>query len=248
MTQADQMNLMSKLKGLTYLPRAILFDNDGVLIASERLHWAAWNKLLAEMGIPYKESDIQKQVGKTGPEIMAALLDEYRPGWNPEEFNLDALAYQKNNYYVQAVPTDLQAYPGVREGLVWLKNQGVKTAVVSNAKKRELVTALNSLKLDSYFDVLLSRDDVPAPKPDPSAYLFGAASVGEAPEDCLVIEDSPTGIEAALFGKIPAAAVLTNFSRAVMESPVPGRPDLQPHWIGESTAEFFEWLKTLQLR
>ena len=75
---------------------------------------------------------------------------------------------------------------------------------------------------------------------------MAAASLGFEPGDCLAVEDSPTGIESALVGKVPAAAVLTNFSRQVMEAPVPGRPDLKPVWIGESMLKLFEDLCALQ--
>ena len=227
------------------LPRAVLFDNDGVLIASESLHWAAWGALLEELRIPYRLEDIASQVGKTGPQIMGSLLDLYRPGWKPAEYDLDALALRKNDIYLTRVPTQLRAYPGVRELLAWLRSQGIKTAVVTNAKRREMDTSLRALELTSLFDSLVSRDDVPKPKPDPSPYLTAAALVSVEPKDCLVVEDSVTGIEAGLVARIPSAAVLTSFKRHELEQPVPGRPDLRPVWIGDSILHLHAWLKEL---
>ncbi len=238
---------MKTLSQIT-LPRAILFDHDGVLVASEPVHWAAWRRLIEKMGLPFMEADVRGLVGKTGPQIMAALLDRYQPGWTRDEHDLDALALQKNDFYLEEMKLALQPYPGVIDGLNWLRAEGVKTAVVSNARRRELLAALDSLSMTPLFDVLISRDDVQPPKPDPAPFLFGAASVGVNPSDCLAVEDSPPGIESALVGRIPAAAVLTNFSRTVMEMPVPGRPDLRPIWVGESMLEFFDWLKGLPRR
>ena len=227
------------------LPRAILFDLDGVLIASEQVHWMAWGKLLEEMHLPYDEAEIRAMVGMTAPRIMKALLDKHRPGWTSAEYDVDALALHKNDHYLELIKTHLKAYPGTEDGLKWLKMQGIKSAVVSNAKRREMMAALQVVGLDGAFDVLISRDDVTRPKPDPAPYLLGAKLTGFDPRDCLAVEDSPTGIESALFANVPAAAVLTNFSRTAMTEPVPARPDLKPIWIGESLLELFKHLKSL---
>ena len=231
---------------MTRLPKAILFDHDGVLVASEPLHWAAWEKLLAELGIPYNGAEMRMYIGKTAPEIMVSLLNRYHPGWDPAQYNPTELARRKNDFYLAAAQTDLRPYPGVAEGLEWLRAHGIRTAVVSNAKRRELDTGLGLLGLQSYFDVIVSRDDVSAPKPDPAPYLFAAAMLGVQPNECLAVEDSPPGLEAALMAKIPAVAVETNFTRRTLEHPVPGRPDLAPTWIGPTMQEFFDKLKSLE--
>jgi HAD superfamily hydrolase (TIGR01509 family) len=227
------------------LPRAILFDHDGVLVASEPLHWAAWEQLLSELGIPYNNAEMRNFIGKTAPEIILLLLNRYQPGWDPARYDLAALAKRKNDIYLEHARSDLKPYAGVLEGLRWLRAQGIKTAVVSNAKRRELETALNHLGLRPWLDAVVSRDDVSASKPDPTPYLFGAASVGVDPAQCMAVEDSPPGLEAALMARIPAAAVLTNFGRQQLEFPVPGRPDLRPAWIGATMLEFFEMLAGL---
>ncbi len=233
------------MRTLNRLPQAILFDNDGVLIASEPLHWSAWNELLSQLKIPYIESEIRGWVGKTAPEIMVMLLDKHRPGWSKQQFDPHALALQKNDIYLKLAHSQLQAYPGVREGLQWLKEVGIKTAVVSNAKSRELRASLDLLGLRSFFDEVISRDQVPAPKPDPAPYLLAAASLGIERQNCIAVEDSPPGIEAALMGKIPAVAILSTFTQKEMGQPVLGRPDLQPVAIFNKIAELFESLKSL---
>jgi beta-phosphoglucomutase len=225
------------------LPRAILFDHDGVLVRSEPLHWRAWREVLKELGLPFDEKEIQTLVGFTAPQVMSQLLDKYRPGWTAAEFDVHALAKSKNDHYLHSAQTELQTYPSVRELLDWCRQVDIKTAVVSNAKRRELESALKWSGIFECFDVIISRDDAGVPKPDPTGYLMAAASLNFAPEQCLAVEDSPTGIEAALVGKVPAAAVLTNFSRPVMEAPVPGRPDLRPVWVGESILQLFEDLR-----
>jgi beta-phosphoglucomutase len=233
---------------MSFLPRAVLFDHDGVLVASEPLHWAAWGKLARELGLPFHEPDVRSQVGKTGPQIIASLLDKYRPGWTRDQYDPNALAHKKNDYYIADVATKLTTYPGVAEGLRWLRENGVRTAVVSNARRRELQAALEGLGLVPLFDTIVSRDEARAAKPDPMPYLVAAATLGCDPAECFAVEDSPPGLEAALMAKIPTAALLTNFPREAVAEPVPGRPDLRPAWIGADAGAFFAWLKTLPRR
>jgi HAD superfamily hydrolase (TIGR01509 family) len=227
------------------LPKAILFDHDGVLVASEPLHWAAWEKLLLELDIPYNSSEMRTFIGRTAPEIIVELLNLYRPGWDPAKYNPTQLAKRKNDFYLASARTDLRAYPGVIEGLEWVRAQGIRLAVVSNAKRRELEMALALLGITSAFDAIVSRDEVSSPKPDPAPYLFAAAILGVAPADCIAVEDSPPGLIAALRAGIPAAAVETNFPRAQLEHPAPDQPELKPEWIGHATRDFFAWLKQL---
>lgn len=226
------------------LPQALLFDNDGVLVQSEPLHRKAWALVMADLGLPFREEDILPLIGKTAPQTLNILLGKYRPGWSEKDYPLDALALRKNDYYLQIQKTELHAYPGIPEGLAWCQSRGIRMAVVSNAKKRELETVLSHLGLARFFEALVSRDDVPAPKPDPMAYLFGAACIETDPQNCIAIEDSPPGLESALRAQVPSAAVLTTFARPHLETPVPGRPDLKPTWIGADPAAFFEWLKS----
>jgi HAD superfamily hydrolase (TIGR01509 family) len=227
------------------LPQAILFDHDGVLVASEPLHQSAWKQLLEELGLPFEEADFRTLIGKTAPQIITSLLDRFSPGWDPRQMDPDQLALRKNDFYLKVIEKELRAYPGVREGLEWLRARGIRTAVVSNAKRRELDAGLSTTGLKPLFDQIISREDVGVAKPDPTPYLFAAAALGVAPENCLAVEDSPPGLEAGLMARIPTAAVLTNFERAQLEQPVPGRPDLKPCWIGGSMAELFRWLNTL---
>jgi HAD superfamily hydrolase (TIGR01509 family) len=229
---------------MSSLPRAILFDHDGVLVASEPLHWSAWRQLISELGIPYHENEIRVRVGKPAPLILKELLDIHCPGWHPGDYDLNTLALRKNDYYLNLAQTHLQLYPGVREGLEWLKVHEINTAVVSNAKRRELAAALQKLSILDLLDQVVSRDDVETAKPDPTPYIFAAGALNTPLAECIAVEDSPTGIESALFARVPSAAILTNFSQEAMETPVPGRPDLKPKWLFESTQCFFDWLRT----
>lgn len=228
-------------------PSAVLFDYDGVLVASEPIHLSAWMQLLDELGLPKDKQSIARLVGKTGPEILKTMLDLHRPGWDPTQYPLNELAYKKNNFYLEIARTELRPYPGVPQGLQWLKDHSISRAVVSNGKRREVETTLKALNLFHFFDEVITRDDVKAFKPDPTPYLLAAATLNVSIENCIAVEDSPTGMEAALMAKIPCAGILTNFNESTLKNPVPGRDDLRPTWIGTSMVHFFEWLQALPI-
>lgn len=227
-------------------PKAILFDHDGVLVTSEELHHAAWSQLLEnELKLQIEELNFHTMVGKTSIEILKMILDHHRPGWKREEYDLDALSLRKNDYYLKIAQTGLALYPGVIDGLKWMRREGILAAIVSNAKRREIEFSVTNLKLTPFFEILLSRDDVPRAKPDPSAFQTAVDHLGFQNSECIAIDDSPTGLQSSLLAGIPTASVTSNYPREFLTSPVPGRPDLKPIWIGDSMIEFFRWVKSL---
>lgn len=228
------------------LPPGILFDHDGVLVASEPMHWRAWARLAQEIGIPYDESIVRGAVGKTAPEILETMLAKFQPDQPLGPDDLRTLVDRKSELYREEAARGIQAFPGVPEGLAWLKKAGVRMGVVSNARRRELLEVLSSVGLLSFFEFVLSREDVTAFKPDPTPYLTAAGRLGLGVSECLAVEDSPPGIESALVARMPAAAVLTNFPEAIMQAPVPGRPDLKPVCIARSMEELFERLRAME--
>lgn len=228
-------------------PKAILFDHDGVLVSSELLHFRAWQKLLKEMGLPWDKIEFHGMVGRPAPFIIAMLLDQFRPGWTKAEYDCDALALQKNDYYLEMATTELEPYDGVREGLEWAKKEGIHCAVVSNAKRRELTASMAKLKLEPYFKVIISRDDALRPKPDPAPFELAAFSLGVDIRDCVAIDDSPVGLESALLAGAVTASVKTNYSERELKTPVPGRPELHPVFIALDMRSFFDWLKSLPI-
>jgi beta-phosphoglucomutase len=231
-----------------YRPKAILFDHDGVLVTSEQLHFLAWQQLLKDMGLPWSEIRFEGMVGRPAPVILTALLDQFKPGWSADEYDVDALALKKNDYYLEFAKTQLGVYSGVREGLAWAKAEGIPCAVVSNAKRRELKASLTLLRIEEYFKCVLSRDDVVRPKPDPGPFEFAALSLGVRPEEAIAIDDSPTGLEGALLAGCVTASVTTNYPRRALEIPIPGRTDLRPVWIGDTMEAFFAWIASLPRR
>ena len=224
-------------------PQAILFDYDGVLVASEPIHLLAWMQLLDELNLPKDEALILRCVGQTAPEIILKILQKYQPEKSHSMDHCRELAQRKNFHYLKNARESLKLYPGVLEGLQWLRSQGIPSAIVSNGRRKEILETTDFLGIAPWITEIITRDDVPAHKPDPTPYLFGAASLGKEPHACMAVEDSPTGLEAALMAKVPSVALLTNFKKEHLQYPVPGRNDLSPRWILSSIEELFNSLK-----
>lgn len=206
------------MKNLTLtLPKAFLFDHDGVLVSSEDLHFMAWKKLFFDLRMDESKILLHELVGRSAPEILKYILDMQRPGWSTADFNLDQLAYQKNNYYLEFAKNSLAAYPGVIPSLKKIRALGIQTAIVSNAKRRELDYSMDRLGLRPLFDAHFSRDELPAPKPDFRAYLTAAKALGREPQECLGVEDSTTGLKALQNSGIGSIAILTNYARKELE-------------------------------
>jgi beta-phosphoglucomutase-like phosphatase (HAD superfamily) len=117
--------------------------------------------------------------------------------------------------------------------------------VVSNAKSRELNTTLEILGLRAFFELVLSRDDVFPNKPDPTPYRLAAEKLGVPPAHGLAVEDSPTGLSAALLSGLPSVGIAHFFTPLQLHNPLPNHPELCPLRIETSMVNFFAFLKTL---
>ena len=173
-------------------PRAVIFDNDGLLLDTESVWTRAEEDLFARRGREFTLAHKQELVGTSAPvagRLLARHLDE--PGRELELIaELDELVFAELERGVEPMAGALGLVARLRE-------HGVPTAVVSNSPARFIARALKMVGISSSFDVVVSGHEVPAPKPAPDAYLEAAARLGiAAGVDVIVLEDSPTGVAA----------------------------------------------------
>ncbi|MDO5539336.1 MAG: HAD family phosphatase [Eubacteriales bacterium] len=171
----------------------ILFDMDGVLLDSEAGSFGFMRETLSKRGIHIEMAALLGKIGKTSRQVAEELIREYNLTETAEEF------LEKNrkmgNYYADS--RQLCVMPGMYEFLELLKSRGIRMAVVSSTRAMSVLTALNRLSLISYMDAVVCGDMVKTPKPDPEGYLKAAGWLKAKPEECVVFEDSPVGIQAA---------------------------------------------------
>jgi beta-phosphoglucomutase len=176
--------------------KAVIFDLDGVLVSTDRLHYSAWSKLARELGITaFTEEDAVRQRGVSRMRSLEILLEKAGRTYSPEEKN--ALAARKNAYYIEMLDALTPGSPlaGVRETLTMLKARGVLLAIGSASRNTPVI--LEKCGIAGFFDAVADGRDVQRSKPDPQVFLMAAQKLGVPPASCLVVEDADAGIEAA---------------------------------------------------
>lgn len=170
----------------------MIFDNDGVLVDSERLANTILAELLTEAGLPYTFEEAvrdfmggsmvsmrQKAEAQLGAALPADLEDRYH------QCLFDGFA-------------QLQPVPGVVDVLDHLDADGTAYCLASSGTHRRIETALKAVGFwDRFVGRIFSSEDVQHGKPAPDLFLHAAASMGVKPAECVVVEDSPLGVAAA---------------------------------------------------
>jgi HAD superfamily hydrolase (TIGR01509 family) len=165
---------------------------DGVLVHTAPFHYQAWRELFADLGKDLSDEEFRRSFGLRNDDILRANLGDMPPA------RLRELGRRKEELFREAIRGKVQPLPGAVALVRRLRESGVKMAVVSSAPRQNVQTLLDALELADAFDELVAEEDAERGKPDPQGYLVAAERLGERPEDCVVIEDAPGGVEAAM--------------------------------------------------
>ncbi|MGW1465727.1 HAD family hydrolase [Streptomyces sp. NPDC002308] len=172
----------------------VIFDNDGVLVDSEPISNTILAAYLTELGHPttYEES-LRDYMGSAVHRVHDLVL-ERTGGKLPDDFETTL-----NARVFAAFQEELAVVPGVEDVLGTLVADGVDYCVASSSGHERIRVSLHKAGLDQWFEEewIFSAEDVGRGKPAPDLFLHAARSMGVAPERCVVIEDSPLGVEAA---------------------------------------------------
>lgn len=174
--------------------KAVIFDFDGVLVDSER-HWPLIGpRIIARIStMPWSTVDQQQLVGHGMLNTHAILTHDYDVKISYPDYERIVRAEARSIY-----DTLTQPLPGAIDCLRRLSNRRIPLAVASSNIREMIDVAMERLSLYDFFDVTCSGDDVPGrSKPLPDVYLLAAKLLHIAPEHCVAIEDSCTGIMAA---------------------------------------------------
>ena len=171
--------------------KGILFDCDGVLVDSERWSCGAWISVLKRCGIEVDLADIEAFLGRSDAAVLAHYARQTgRPLSN------DLIAEKESAYFDLARGT-LKTFPGLVSLLNQLSNQNVPMAVASSGRPHKIRFSLGQVGLLDHFDIICSTSEVKRGKPAPDLFLHAAEKLSVPPHECIVIEDSQAGIQAA---------------------------------------------------
>ncbi len=170
----------------------MLFDMDGTLFDSEKLWDIAINELALGYGATVPEATRMAMVGTAMSSSMTLLHDGIGQPWRDPSASSEWIHARVGELFA----TSLVWRPGAQELLHEVKAHGVPTALVTATERRLVQIAIRTAGQHN-FDVLVCGDEVDHSKPHPEPYLKAARLLGVKPQDCVAIEDSPTGVASA---------------------------------------------------
>lgn len=186
--------------------KGIIFDLDGVLVSTDEMHYLAWKRLADELQITgFTREDNRRQRGVSRMASLEIVLEKADRVYTEEE--KVELAERKNNYYLELLEhmDESAVLKNVKEVLAGLKERGLLLAVGSASKNAPVILEKTGLLL--YLDKISCGLDTTKSKPDPEVFLVAARKLELSPGQCLVVEDSAAGIEAAAAGGMKSLGV-----------------------------------------
>lgn len=186
------MSPLPPVTPLPFVPDAVIFDMDGLMLDSERAINACFARAARELGHDLPDALWLRMIGG-GDGLCRRLLTEHVGAAGADEL----LAHAEVLYDAVA-DAGIDHRPGIVELLQWLVARGIPRAVATSTRRPLAMRKLEAAGLLPYFDAVCTSSDVPRPKPAPDVYLLAARTLAVDPVRCLVLEDSPTGVRAAL--------------------------------------------------
>lgn len=172
---------------------AVIFDMDGVLIDTEKHYNAAWCQASTEAGFPFTREHallLRSCEAKEGEKLMQGIFGPSFDYYAIRERRRELVRERLAQY-------GLEKKPGVEETLRFLRAKGIKTAVATATALDITKSHLTTIGVYDLFDSIVSAKNVAHGKPEPDVYLYACEQIGERPQDCMAVEDSPNGIMAA---------------------------------------------------
>lgn len=189
---------------------AILFDLDGTIVNTDPIHYKAWGQMLANYGIDIDETFYKSRIsGRLNPEIVKDILPQ-----------LSADAGQKfadeKEALFRELATELKPLNGFSELLSWTHTHQLKRALVTNAPRLNAEFMLEVLGIKEAFDAVILADDCIAGKPDPAPYQVALNKLGITAKEAIALEDSPSGIRAAVGAEIATIGIASTHDPKVL--------------------------------
>ncbi len=171
---------------------AVIFDVDGVLVDSYEPHLLSWQQMLGEIGSGCTEAEFRATFGRTSRDILAELYEGELTDAEIQKFD-----DRKEALYRDIVRDKFPAIDGAGELIDALAADGWKLAVGSSGPPENVALTLECLERANLFAARVTGGDVTRGKPDPQVFQIAAERLGVSPEQCVVVEDAPAGVEAA---------------------------------------------------
>lgn len=198
---------------------AVIFDFDGVIVDTEPLHYAAFQRTLEPLGLNFTWQEyIDTYIGFDDRDAFRHVFSAKGTTISQEE--LHRLIDQKAAFFKEVIGAGVSAYPGALDLIFHLHANKFPLAICSGALKADIDPILSMLGISGWFDVIVTADDVAASKPDPECYQLAFQRLQSVHHNCfskeatVAIEDTPAGISAAKDAGLMVFAVTNSYPAA----------------------------------
>ncbi len=190
--------------------QAVIFDMDGVICHTNPFHSLAFKQFFAKRNLTPSEEDFRLHMyGKNNGYILSHFL-----GRTIQGLELEELEFEKESLFREIYKTEVNPISGYLDFLNQLKGDNLSIGVATSAPRANLDLILDSLAVKSEMISLLASEDVSKHKPDPEVYLKSAFNLKVNPANCLVFEDSFSGVSAGLKAGMKVVGVLSTHSKS----------------------------------
>ena len=183
--------------------KAVIFDWDGTLADTKRAVVRSFQQVLREVKCLVIDKFIERRMGIGTKKTIKEALQECNIKFNDKL--LEKLVKEKINIQTRLYNM-MNLFEGATELLEDLQGR-VKIALATMSSRTVVSRLLPEQRIEKYFDVVVTADDIFKPKPDPEIFLVSVAKLGLITEDCVVVEDSIFGVKAAKAAKMKCIAI-----------------------------------------
>jgi len=174
---------------------ALILDMDGLLVDTEHLAARALERFLIRHGRVMAPGTMEQTLGRRLPEAIALVADRYALA-----LPLADLVEEYDGLRLEALRGNVRPMPGARELLTWARSVGLPMALATSSRRRHAELSLGEAGLAGFFAAEVTGEEVSRGKPDPEIFLTAADRLAVPPGTCLVLEDAPAGLAAAVGG------------------------------------------------
>ncbi len=187
------------------MKKGFILDLDGVICDTAKFHYEAWKRLAAEYNYNLTEADNEALKGVSRNDSLKFILKQANHSLSEEQFQSDLV--RKNQWYLELVEQMDQSYllEGVLDFFAKAKSINMPLALGSASKNAKLV--LEKVGLLNHFDAIVDANLVTNGKPHPETFLKAAELINIPPNECIVFEDSASGVQAAISGNMMAIGI-----------------------------------------
>ncbi len=186
--------------------QAVIFDLDGVLIDSADAHLLSWQELAAEIGGHITQEQFLSTFGRQNRDVIPSLFEI------DDAAEVERLGERKEALYREFIRGNVPACDHAADLVGECAAAGLNVAVGSSGHPLNIAIALQEMRIAHCFDTVVTGHDVTRGKPNPEVFLLAAERMSVKPRSCVVIEDAPAGIAAALAGGMLAVGITTGHS------------------------------------